>query len=143
MRKHNDINKHIDYGLHNYRASRHGECGIKISKKSNMNVIDEGEDSDVSDNSLDSCIETLEDKEKKKGVSKKDSLTVFSTKFFSYVQYNPVLFYFYKGNGLIIFIIQKRRLYKKSCTNCYILNVALADLCLTLICVIIILAESC
>lgn len=39
------------------------------------------------------------------------------------------------GNGLIIYIILKRRLYKNSCTNCYIINVAIADLCFTLICV--------
>ena len=41
----------------------------------------------------------------------------------------------FQGNGLIIYIILKKRLYKKSCTNCYIINVALADLCFTLICV--------
>nr|QVK45765.1 G protein-coupled receptor [Proales similis] len=39
------------------------------------------------------------------------------------------------GNGLIIYVILKRRLYINSCTNCYILNVAIADLCFTLICV--------
>jgi len=39
------------------------------------------------------------------------------------------------GNGIIIYVILKRRLYKKSCTNCYIINVAISDLCFTLICV--------
>ena len=59
-----------------------------------MSVINEGEDSDASDNSLDSCIKTPEDKEKKKEY-KKDSLTMYSTDFFSYMQYNPILFYFF------------------------------------------------
>jgi KISS1 receptor len=39
------------------------------------------------------------------------------------------------GNGLIIYIILRRRLYKNSCPNCYIINVAIADLCFTIICV--------
>ncbi len=43
--------------------------------------------------------------------------------------------HFLLGNGLIIYIILKRRLYKNSCTHCYIINVAIADLCFTLICV--------
>lgn len=36
---------------------------------------------------------------------------------------------------MVIYIILKRRLYRNSCTNCYIINVAIADLCFTLICV--------
>ena len=57
-----------------------------------MTVIDEEEDSDDSDNNLDSHIKTLEDKDKKKGVSKKDSLTVYSTDFLAMC--NIILFYF-------------------------------------------------
>ena len=52
--------------LHNYRASENSEYRIKISKKDNMIVINEGEDLDASDNSLDSSIKNLEDKDKKR-----------------------------------------------------------------------------
>ena len=95
--KHNNIKKHIDYGLHNYRVSGNSECGLKISKKGNISIIDDREDLDDSDNSFNSYIKAPEDKDKKKGVSIKDSLTVYSAEFFSYVQHNPILFYFYKA----------------------------------------------
>jgi KISS1 receptor len=37
------------------------------------------------------------------------------------------------GNGLVLYILLKRKLLKDSCTNCYIANVAIADLSFTLI----------
>lgn len=37
------------------------------------------------------------------------------------------------GNGLVLYILIKRKLLKDSCTNCYIANVAIADLSFTLI----------
>ena len=39
------------------------------------------------------------------------------------------------GNGLVIYIIVKRNLYKNSCTNCYIINLAISDLSFNLVCV--------
>ena len=64
----------------------------KIIKKGNAAAIDERDDSGGSESSLDSHIALGTDKEKNKGVLKKDNLTVFSTDFFSYVQHNPILF---------------------------------------------------
>ncbi|CAF0832053.1 unnamed protein product [Brachionus calyciflorus] len=49
--------------------------------------------------------------------------------------WSSIIFFGIIGNGLIIYIILKRRLYKNSCTNCYIINVSIADLCFTLACV--------
>ena len=65
------LKKHINYELHNYRALENGECGIIISKKGNISVINKKEDSDTRYNSLDSCIEILEDKNRKREYLKK------------------------------------------------------------------------
>ena len=54
----------------NYRASENSEWGIKISKKRNMTIINKGEDLDNSNNSLYSCIQTLEEDKKRKYLKK-------------------------------------------------------------------------
>jgi hypothetical protein len=39
------------------------------------------------------------------------------------------------ANSLVIYIIIKKKLFKSICTHCYFLNVAIADLCFTIVCV--------
>jgi KISS1 receptor len=51
--------------------------------------------------------------------------------------FSLIIFFAIIGNGTIIYLILKRRLFKKddsACTNCYIINLAISDLCFILSC---------
>ena len=90
--KYNDLKKLIDYALHNFRRSGNGDGGLKSSGATIGDAIDEV----FEDESVDS-LESFQNSPKKarKGVSKIESLTVYSSDFFSFANYNAILFYFY------------------------------------------------
>ena len=87
--KYNDIKRIIDKVLNDYCISGQGECGLKKIKDC---IIDDNSD----DNSFSSFENDLDNRKvRKKGVSKEESLKVYSSQFFSFVKHNPISFYFY------------------------------------------------
>ena len=88
----NDVKKLIDCALHNFRRSGNGDGGIKSSGTAPGDAIDEAFDDERVD-SLESFNENSP-KKARKGVSKVESLTVYSSDFFSFANHNPILFYF-------------------------------------------------
>ena len=83
------MKKIIDKALIDYRASGQGEGGLSDMD----NIGSSNEDDDDSLSSLENDCNKKYDTTK--GVSKVDSLKKYSAEFFSFVNHNPVAFYFY------------------------------------------------